>query len=224
MTALTTGISSPLSPAVAPPPTRPHTESMRRRRRALRHLASAVTVVTVRNGDRLHGATVGSATLVSRNPLLLGLCLRSGSATAGLIREEGRFAVNVLAGDQASVARFFSDPNRPLGAAQFAATGWDPAPGSGAPLLRGALAHFSCRIATQVLVGDHEVLLAHVHDAVARDGKPLLSYDGNLHTVAQPSVGPLAAHPAPGFPGAAVTAAAQPAPRPRLHSPIEQED
>ncbi|MEU3355396.1 flavin reductase [Streptomyces sp. NPDC037389] len=53
------------------------------RQEALRRLAAPVTVVTVRHEDRPHGTTISSVTRVSKAPLLMGVCLRGGSAFTG---------------------------------------------------------------------------------------------------------------------------------------------
>ncbi|MER8187618.1 flavin reductase family protein [Kitasatospora sp. NPDC094015] len=150
------------------------------RRRALRHLASPVSVLTVSHEGRLHGTTVSTVTTVSLTPLILGACLKSGSVLAELAVAEGRFAVNVLGGDQGPVARWFADSSRPDGARQFDGLPWTSAPYADAPLLEGSLAHYACRVTECVRVGDHEVLLGQVVHAATGEGAPLLSFAGGL--------------------------------------------
>ncbi|MFF9145951.1 flavin reductase family protein [Streptomyces sp. NPDC014861] len=157
-------------------------EGRRLRRRAVYHLAAPVAVLTVRHGDVLHGTTVSTVSTVSREPLLLGASLRRGSQFAELALAAGRYAVNVLAGDQADLARYFADGSRPGGAAQFAGLAWEPGPYAHAPLLGGALAHYTCRLAGSTSVGSQEVLIGHVTHAVSGDGDPLLSYAGGLYS------------------------------------------
>ncbi|GGW79725.1 flavin reductase family protein [Streptomyces caelestis] len=151
-----------------------------RRRRALYHLTAPVAVLTVSHGGILHGTTVSTVTTVSREPLLLGTCLRSGSQFAELAVASGRYAVNVLTGAQADLARYFADSSRPGGADQFAGLGWEPDPYAHAPLLEGALAHYTCRLYGSTALGDHEVLIGHVTHAAVGEGTPLLSYAGGL--------------------------------------------
>jgi len=160
------------------------------RRRALRHLASPVSVLTVSHSDRLHGTTVSTVTTVSLSPLILGVCLKGGSVFAELAAAEGRFSVNVLGGTQGSVARWFADSSRPDGAEQFAGLPWHADPYGRAPLLEGALAHYTCRLVGSTVVGDHEVLLGRVVHAVTGDGDPLLSFAGGLFAGALNPVAP----------------------------------
>src|SRR5215470_18077820 len=106
---------------------------------ATRRLATGVAVLTVWHGTQAQG-TVSAVTTMARSPLLLGVCLRSGSSFVELARAAGRFAVNVLGGQQALLASWFADPARPRGLAQFDYVDWETDPFSGAPLLAGCLA------------------------------------------------------------------------------------
>ncbi|MBM9618667.1 flavin reductase family protein [Streptomyces zhihengii] len=150
------------------------------RRRALYHLASPVSVLTVGSGERLHGTTASTVTLVSRAPLLVGVVLRAGSSFARLAAAEGRFAINVLSGAQAEVADHFANGARPDGSAQFAGLAWTADSYAKAPLLAGALAHYTCRFHSVHTAGDSELLLGHVVRANAGDDQPLFSYAGEL--------------------------------------------
>ena len=171
-----------LAPAPAPgaPAARPHPQDPAERRRALYHLASPVSVLTVSHAGHLHGSTASTATLVSRDPLLLGVSLRANSVFLKLALAEGRFAANVLGAHQADLARHFASGDRPDGAGQFAGTEWTRASYGGAPLLSGALAHYTCRVHGSYPLGDSVVLLGRVVRATAGEGSPLLSYSGGL--------------------------------------------
>ncbi|MFE9022702.1 flavin reductase family protein [Streptomyces sp. NPDC007808] len=158
----------------------------RRQPRPLRHLASAVSVLTVRHQGDPHGTTASSVTAVSQMPPLLGVCLRTGSTFARLAAAEGRFVVNVLDASQTAVARRFADPARPDGDEQFTDVPWSTDPYADAPLLAGALAHYSCRVFAVPRVGDHDVLLGHVTRAAVHQGVPLLSYAGDMFAGAIP--------------------------------------
>ncbi|MFJ4920605.1 flavin reductase family protein [Streptomyces sp. NPDC088725] len=173
---------SPAPTAPSPEAQRPVRQNPAESRQALYHLAAPVSVLTVSHEGRLHGTTASTVTLISRNPLLVGVCLRTGSSFARLADAEGRFVVNVLGGQQADLARWFADSSRPDGNGQFAGTEWAPDPYAGAPLLAGALAHYVCRVHGTTSLGDSEILLGRVVRATAGEGPPLLSYTGGLFT------------------------------------------
>lgn len=144
-------------------------------------LTTGVTVLTAVHGDRAHGSTASAVFAVSREPLLIGVCLRTGSAFAELAARADRFAVNVLSGRQAAIADWFADPDRPAGYGQFAPVDWEPHTGSGAPLLRGAVAWLDCRPTASHPGGDHSILLAEVLGGESAPGLPLVGYDSRLH-------------------------------------------
>ncbi len=150
-------------------------------RQAVRRLATGVAVVTVWHGDVVHGTTVSSVAAVSREPLLLGACLRAGSSTTAVIAAAGRFAVNVLSTAQPTLAGWFADPGRPRGLAQFDHLEWEPDPFSGAPWIRGSLATLGCHLTATVPAGDHDLLLGAVVTARDGEGSPLLHFAGRLH-------------------------------------------
>ncbi|WP_320783245.1 flavin reductase family protein [Streptomyces sp. CRN 30] len=173
-------MSTALRPRTGPAAGQRTPEGRLRRRRALYHLAAPVAVLTVRHGEVLHGTTVSTVSTVSREPLLLGACLGQGSRFAELAVAAGRYAVNVLSGDQAGLARYFADGSRPDGAAQFTGLAWESGPYAHAPLLDGALAHYTCRLFTAAPLGGQEVLVGHVTHAAVGAGEPLLSHAGGL--------------------------------------------
>ncbi|GAA2565081.1 MULTISPECIES: flavin reductase family protein [Streptomyces] len=152
------------------------------RRRALYHLAAPVAVLTVSHEGRVHGTTVSSVPVLSREPLLLGACLRARSEFAALAAAAGRYTVNVLTADQAGLARHFADTRRPSGVEQFAGLDWTPDPYAHAPLLDDVLAHYTCRLFGASQVGDHSLLIGHVTHAAVGRGDPLISYAGGLFT------------------------------------------
>lgn len=150
-------------------------------RQAVRRLATGVAVVTVWHGDLVHGTTVSSVAALSREPLLLGVCLREKSSITQAIAEAGRFAVNVLSTRQPALAEWFADPGRPRGLAQFDHLEWEPDAFSGAPWISGSLASLGCHLTATVPAGDHNLLLGKVVTARDGEGGPLLHFAGRLH-------------------------------------------
>ncbi|MFI0482841.1 flavin reductase family protein [Actinomadura sp. 9N215] len=150
-------------------------------RRAVRRLATGVAVLTAWQGDDVHGTTVSSVAAISRDPLLVGVCLREGSGLSGLIGEARRFAVNVLCTRQSALAGWFADPTRPRGLAQFDHLDWEPDPFSGAPWIGGSLASLGCQLTATVPAGDHNLLIGEVVTARDGEGGPLLHFTGRLH-------------------------------------------
>ncbi|WP_329107733.1 flavin reductase family protein [Micromonospora sp. NBC_01699] len=143
--------------------------------------ATGVTVVTV-GGDAPHGMTANSFTTVSLDPPLVLVCVGRQAIMHGLLAETGTFAISVLAAEQEGVARFFADKRRPLGAEQFEAVDWVPGQITGAPLIRGALAHFECKLRAGYDGGDHTIFVGELLSLDRHlDDKALLFHLGRFH-------------------------------------------
>jgi flavin reductase (DIM6/NTAB) family NADH-FMN oxidoreductase RutF len=82
----------------------------------------------------------------------------------------------VLAADQHHLSRQFSTPM----ADRFAGVECVEAAG-GCPLLKGATAHFVCRMVREFDGGDHVIFLGEVIDYKWQEGEPLIFHSGRYH-------------------------------------------
>lgn len=140
-------------------------------RQALRRFASGLTVITVTDGERLHGMTASAFAAVSLRPPLVLVSLEKGSRTRALVIEAGAFVVNVLAEDQEDVARAFSKAgHKPFESTRHRAGA------SGAAILDDALAWLDCNVRQTVDAGDHDIVIGEVVGSDARDGSPLVYF------------------------------------------------
>lgn len=154
-------------------------------RRALRDVlgrfATGVTVVTT-GTQAPKGMTANAFTSVSVDPPLILVCVNRNAAIHQTVLESGAFAVSVLSAGQEPVARYFADHSRPRGLAEFGPFGYSPGPGTGVPVLDGALAWLDCSLSAAYEGGDHAIFVGSVlasgcgptHDA-------LLFYQGSFH-------------------------------------------
>jgi len=157
-------------------------------RRAVRHVASGVSVLTIAHHGIRRGITVSSLFAMSRDPLQVGMCLRPTSSFAAIVRAGRSFSVNVLRTEQVELARRFADPDRPKGDAQFHDVQWEPDGATGAPLIAGCLAHFACRAEEWHRIGDHDLIVATVVGGAPStdDGLPLLTFAGGMLSATPP--------------------------------------
>ncbi|MFF7249691.1 flavin reductase family protein [Embleya sp. NPDC008237] len=163
---------------------RPGGDRARELREMSRLLPTGVAVLTSAYRESAHGATVSTTTVLSQQPLRLGVCLRGGSPMTELIRRSGRFFVNVLSSRQALLADWFANPRRPAGLAQFDLVRSELDPGTDIPLLVDALAWFDCRLSDHIpLGGGEDLLVAEIVYARAGSGRPLIGFAGRLHDV-----------------------------------------
>jgi flavin reductase len=151
----------------------------RQYRDAVGMFATGITVLTARAGGFGHGMTASSFTSVSLDPLLVLVCVVRDAVMHKVLDDVGRFGVSVLGAGQEDLARYFSDPSRPMGMAQFGPIDWRPGPVTGAPLLDGALAWLECDIEAAYGGGDHTVFLGRVRGVeLGEAGGPLLYFAG----------------------------------------------
>jgi flavin reductase len=152
----------------------------RQYRDAVGMFATGITVVTARAGGFGHGMTANSFTSVSLDPPLVLVCVVRDAVMHKVLDDVGSFGVSVLAAGHEDLARYFSDPGRPMGMAQFVPLDWRPAPVTGTPLLDGALAWLECTVEAAYPGGDHSVFLGRVQWVeVGEGGGPLLYWAGD---------------------------------------------
>src|ERR671928_1708788 len=77
-------------------------------RSVMGHFATGVTVVTATSPQGPVGMTANAVCSLSLDPLLLLVCFDRTARTLNVVRETGRFGVNVLAAGQEPLARLFA--------------------------------------------------------------------------------------------------------------------
>lgn len=145
-------------------------------RAAIGHFATGVAVVTCAAADGPAGLTTNAVSSLSLDPQLLLVCFDNGSRTLGVVRESGRFAVNVLrAGDQEHAAVFAS---KRQAREKFAAVTHRIE--HDVPVLDRALAWVACDLERTVPAGDHTIAIGAVTQvwSAPDGGEPLLFFRG----------------------------------------------
>ncbi|MGZ4270196.1 MAG: flavin reductase family protein [Solirubrobacteraceae bacterium] len=150
------------------------TISPERYRKAVGRFATGVAVVTCESPSGPAGLTTNALTSLSLDPLLLLVCFDNASRTLPVLRESGRFAVNILATEQRDLAAVFASKRVPE--EKFEMVTHEVA--HGVPVLDGALAWLACDLRELLPGGDHTVGIGQVTHLHYRDGEPLVFYDG----------------------------------------------
>ena len=139
-------------------------------RAAMTWLPTGVTIVSATGAAGPAGATANAVTSLSLEPPLMLACLDRGSRTLTVIRETGRFAVNVLgAGDEALARRFATKAGQP--------EKWDAVEFEQrheVPILTGSTAWVICRVRDLYDGGDHEIAVGEVLELGGNGGEPLI--------------------------------------------------
>jgi flavin reductase len=138
--------------------------------RAMGAAITGVTVVTTNLDGVPIGRTVSAMCSVSADPALLLVSIRTDSPLLAAIVARGDFAVNVLSARQAAIADAFAGHGERRYA--FEVPDWWPL-AAAVPLLRGAAAHFACRVETTHEAGTHTLILGAVTRAERGRATPL---------------------------------------------------
>ncbi len=144
--------------------------------------AAAVTIVTVRFCDEIHGMTATAVCSVSRIPPLLLVCVAKSTRTHELIERSRIFAVNLLHHEQREMAERFAgrsshEPDRFLNVLYGHAI-------TGAPILDDGLGYYDCEVVSAYCGGDHTIFVGQVV-ASGRGcvGRPLIYHEGSYCAV-----------------------------------------
>jgi flavin reductase (DIM6/NTAB) family NADH-FMN oxidoreductase RutF len=140
---------------------------------ALASWASGVSVVATRVGGQVYGLTVSSFTSLSLEPPLVLVCLANRSRLTGMIRDAKAFTVSLLADDQHAASSYFATAGREP-EATFGNIAEETTT-SGMPAVKDAMAYVSCELFSQLMLGDHTIVVGKVVQAVTRvEREPLL--------------------------------------------------
>lgn len=154
-------------------------------RRIFGGLPTAVAVVTTRDASgRPTGTTTNTVTAVSLSPPILSVCLDRASATLAAIRGHGSFAVNFLADTGEQISRVLAQKS----ADKFSQIRSPSVEGvSGAPVFtEDVVAHAECTLHSEIVMGDHSIVVGVIHDGAAHERTPLMYHRGAYSPWQQP--------------------------------------
>ncbi|ATB63413.1 flavin reductase family protein [Pseudomonas mosselii] len=151
-------------------------------REALGHYASGITVITSHCDGEPLGFTCQSFYSVSMNPPLVSFSVMSNSASYPGIRKAGRFAVNILSGEQVGISNQFSR----RGTDKWQGVDWQASP-LGNPIIAGSLHWLDCEIHAEHAAGDHLIVIGEVKALNLQEAaaaQPLLYFKGQYCNLA----------------------------------------
>lgn len=146
------------------------------------HFATGVAVVTASGPAGRGGMTANAVCSVSLDPLLALVCFEQSARTLPLVRDAGRFAVNVLRAGSEDVARAFASKVPEGEKLREVAHRLE----AGTPILDAALAWIVCDVRELIPTGDHEIAIGEVVAMDVEDGDPLLWYRGAYRELPPP--------------------------------------
>jgi flavin reductase (DIM6/NTAB) family NADH-FMN oxidoreductase RutF len=143
---------------------------------ALRRLASAVAVVTCRDGERRHAMTATAVNAMSMQPPSMIVCVNRSSTFHAAISRADKFAINILHRGQVQISMGCGGKAR--GEDRFHSAAWGEE--SGVPILPDAQASIVCAKQDRFDYGSHTIFLGRVTSVgIHGEVDPLIYVDGH---------------------------------------------
>lgn len=158
-------------------------------REAMRGMANSVAIITSWCDGQPWGLTVSACCSVSATPPMLLVSVGAHTVTARTIREHCCFGVNILSEKQVELAQFGARPQAP----KFCLEHCEPLRPEleRAPIIKSAVAHFSCRVEREILVADHVIYIGAVEQVYRSvSDRPLLHYERQFHGLGEEPLNP----------------------------------
>ena len=148
-------------------------------RKTMGQFCTGVVVATACDDKQPIGLTLQSFVSISLDPLLVGISPGKSSVTWPLIREVGKFCINILAHDQKSICEAMSKSGKD----KFMNIDWNLSQ-RGFPVFPGNIATTECDIESEYEAGDHTIVIGRVTDFELNDHEkdPLAFFRGGYGT------------------------------------------
>lgn len=144
-------------------------------RNAMRQMPGGVCIITADDGTQRAGLTATSMFSVSMDPPELLISVNRSSSSWPILKNAGKFGVNVLRGDQYGMADRFTGRGGVYGADRYRNEDWLQTSG-GVWVARRALASFACDIAKIVERRQHVLIIGSVESVEVHSSPPPLVY------------------------------------------------
>jgi 3-hydroxy-9,10-secoandrosta-1,3,5(10)-triene-9,17-dione monooxygenase reductase component len=138
---------------------------------------TGVAVITSAGPSGAGGMTANALCSLSLDPLLALVCFENQARTLPIVREAGRFGVNVLSTEQEQLAGVFASKLPEAEKLDGVAHRFE----SGVPIIEGTLAWATCALQELIAGGDHTIAIGEVESMGLGSGEPLLWYGGRYH-------------------------------------------
>lgn len=148
-------------------------------RKIMGMFATGVTVVTTSDGTNHNGLTANAVTSLSLDPPLVIVAVDRRAASHKSIMENRCFAVNILSREQQPLSDRFAKSGPKDFSDLIVSTDI-----TGAPILADTLGYADCQLTHILPGGDHDIFIGEIVGGEAREGRPLLYFQGKYRSLA----------------------------------------
>jgi flavin reductase (DIM6/NTAB) family NADH-FMN oxidoreductase RutF len=140
--------------------------------------ATGVAVITSAAPSGSGGMTANALCSLSLDPLLALVCFENGARTLPIVRDAGRFGVNILGSDQEDLAGVFASKLPESEKLENV----DHRIEHGVPVITGSLAWAALELREMIAGGDHTIAIGEVIGMGLGEGDPLLWFGARYHS------------------------------------------
>jgi Conserved protein/domain typically associated with flavoprotein oxygenases, DIM6/NTAB family len=143
------------------------------------HFATGVAVITSAGPSGAGGMTANAICSLSLDPLLVLVCFENGARTLPIVRDAGRFGINVLSAAQERLAGVFASKLPESEKLEGVAHRIE----QDVPIIEGSIAWAACELRELIPGGDHTIGIGKVVALGLGGGEPLLWYRGQYRAL-----------------------------------------
>lgn len=149
-------------------------------RSAWGNFATGVSLVTTTEQDgSVHGMTANGIASISLDPMLSMVSVAHNANSYLIIKNTGRFGINILTDQQRAIGEFYAKSNNE---GENSPEAFFRLTENGTPFLEGSLSSIDCRVVSTHVEGDHTLFIGAVESIEVGDGEPLLFFQGKWKT------------------------------------------
>jgi flavin reductase (DIM6/NTAB) family NADH-FMN oxidoreductase RutF len=142
-------------------------------------ITNGIYVLTTSYKEEINGMIISWVSQVSYDPPLVMVAIHPNRDCHDMVKQSGRFALNILSINQADLIGHFKGPDP---AAKFKTIEWDKGNETGCPVLTHCTAYMECDVQTSHSPGNHTLFIGKVINCqVLSEDEPLSTLD-NLGT------------------------------------------
>jgi flavin reductase (DIM6/NTAB) family NADH-FMN oxidoreductase RutF len=156
-------------------------------RYAMRAWTTGVAIVTAQHDGQRYGMTVNSFSSISLDPPLISVALKQLTHTHELLEKSGEFAITILSSHQKELSDRFAGRSPEI-QDRFDGVTTETLL-IDAPLIRGGIASFNCKVLKSIAVGENTLFVAEVTAARGEgEGYPLVYHNRVYWQLTEPTV------------------------------------
>lgn len=149
-------------------------------RKVWRKLEHGVYVVTMGKGTEGNALAASWVTPVSSEPYMMAIVIKNSHQSAPMLKKHGAFVIHLIEKGNEGVAKTYYGPAE-SGYRKLEGTSVKDSPGTGSPLIPGAMAWLDCKIVETLTTGNHTVFVGEVKDAeLIKDAEIMTSSNTDL--------------------------------------------